>query len=197
MSKVVYIILLVLGVAGGYFLYHHYHQNEYVASTEAHRNQKDIWLANDEASPFVKTNTPFKRLRYYPVDPAYRIRARFEPPAGADSLTLTTSTGEPQTYLIAGSAHFRLQGQNCSLLVLYVGPGENLFVPFMDATSGKTTYGAGRYLEAPRPDSDEIILDFNLAYNPYCAYVDAYTCPFPPRQNILPVAIEAGEKNYH
>ncbi len=197
MKQVVFVLLLVLMAGGGYYLYRSYHQNDYAATIVAHRNQKDIWLANDEASPFVITNTPFQRLRYYPVDPAYRIRAHFEPPAGTDSLTLTTSTGEAQTYLIFGSARFRLQGQDCSLLVFYVGPGENLFIPFMDATSGKTTYGAGRYLEAPMPEGDEIILDFNLAYNPYCAYVDAYTCPFPPRQNILPVAIEAGEKNYH
>jgi len=153
MKRLGFVFLLALIAGAGYYLYRSYHQNDYVAAIETHRNRKDIWLANDETSPFVITNTPFKRLRYYPVDPAYRIRAQFEPPAKHDSLTLTTSTGEPQTYLIAGTASFRLQGQDCSLLVFYVGPGENLFIPFMDATR--------------------------------------------PRQNVLPVAIEAGEKNYH
>lgn len=71
-----------------------------------------------------------------------------------------------------------------------------LFVPFVDETSGKETYGSGRYLDLEQARGDDYVLDFNMAYNPYCAYNDDYVCPIPPRENKLPIEIRAGEKTY-
>ena len=172
------------------------HKN-FINRIETHRTEKDIWLGSDFDSPFLKMNAPFHRLSYFAPNINYLIKANFSKRFMPDSVKLTTSTGELQSYLIYGEAKFVHNDTNCTLLLLSL-PGENeLFVPFMDATSGKSTYGAGRYLEAPMPIGDKVILDFNLAYNPYCAYVDGYTCPFPPKSNVLPVAISAGEKSFH
>lgn len=113
---------------------------------------------------------------------------------------LATSTGEERMYLTYGVARFELGGEPQSL-VLYATPdapgGPRLFVPFRDATSGPETYGAGRYLEFTLPDegADGLVqLDFNYAYHPYCAYVEGYSCPFPPATNWLDQPVRAGEK---
>jgi hypothetical protein len=87
---------------------------------------------------------------------------------------------------------------NKLLLLEMEKPFQNkLFIPFADETSANQTYGAGRYLEADKPNGNIVALDFNLAYNPYCAYSEEYSCPFPPPENLLSVAIEAGEKKYY
>ena len=171
--------------------------NDYNSEILGQRTTKDVWLSNDFESPFVKTNTPFQRLNYFPANKEYVITARFVKNNNADSVNLITNLGEARTYRIYGTASFRVNEHDCSLQLLYVTSGEELFIPFIDSTSGNSTYGAGRYLEAAIPSGDEIILDFNTAYNPYCAYVDGFSCPFPPKSNILKVAIEAGEKTYH
>jgi uncharacterized protein (DUF1684 family) len=161
------------------------------------RTTKDVWLSNDFDSPFVKTNTPFQRLKYFPPNQEFIIAAKFIKNNNSDSVNLITNMGEAQTYLIYGTASFSFNGIGCTLQILQPASGGELFVPFIDATSGNSSYGAGRYLPADLPIADEISLDFNKAYNPYCAYVDGFSCPFPPKANILKVAIEAGEKTYH
>ena len=166
--------------------------DDYSSDIDTQRTIKDVWLSNDFESPFTKTNTPFQRLRYFPADKKFEIVAKFIKSNNADSVNLITNLGEAQSYLIYGTASFSIAGQACNLALLYTVPGEDLFVPFIDKTSGNSSYGAGRYLAASLPTGDEIILDFNLAYNPYCAYVDSFSCPFPPKTNILKVAIEAG-----
>ena len=161
------------------------------------RTTKDVWLSNDFESPFVKTNTPFQRLSYFPPNQKFAITAKFIKNNSTDSVNLITNLGEARTYHVYGTALFNVDGIDCTLQLLYLTSEPALFVPFIDSTSGELSYGAGRYLEAGIPIGDEIILDFNKAYNPYCAYVDGFSCPFPPKTNILKVAIEAGEKTYH
>jgi uncharacterized protein len=170
--------------------------NEYKIYIYDHRTDKDIWYGSNFDSPFLKTNTPFHRLSYFEPDMDYLVKASFSKAETSDSVKLVTSTGDVETYLIYGEAKFTVKKKACSLQLLFIPGEKNLFLPFIDATSGKSTYGAGRYLEPHMPEGDEIILDFNLAYNPYCAYVDDYSCPFPPKSNVLEVAIEAGEKSY-
>ena len=170
--------------------------SDYQEDIIAERGEKDIWLSNDFNSPFVVTNTPFQRLKYYEPDADYRIKARFIKSVSEDSLTLITNTGENQVYEIYGTAVFDFAGKSHLLQLLHRAGSEQLFLPFIDKTSGNETYGAGRYLDLDFPVNDEIILDFNKAYNPYCAYTADYSCPFPPKANILDVAIEAGEKTY-
>ena len=116
-------------------------------------------------------------------------------------VTLVTSTGEQPRYLEYAWATFTLDEVENKLLLLEVmdmGPQRGkLFLGFADAISAAETYGGGRYLEAKKiPAATSIELDFNKAYNPFCAYVDRYSCPLPPRENILHVAIRAGEKSY-
>lgn len=171
--------------------------NEYVKKTEAQRAEKDIWLGSDFNSPFLRMQAPFHRLSYYEPQTNYVIEADFSKRFMPDTVTLTTSAGTVQPYLIYGEAKFTINNTDCTLLLLSSSDETGLFVPFMDATSGKTTYGAGRYIETSMPIEDKITLDFNLAYNPYCAYMDGYTCPFPPKANVLVVPIEAGEKTFH
>jgi uncharacterized protein (DUF1684 family) len=180
-----------------YFLMVSTETNDYTTEIQSQRTTKDIWFSNDFESPFLKTNTPFHRLSYYAPNQDYTITAKFIKSSGADSTNLITNLGEAQTYLIYGTATFNINDIDCSLQLLFLGNGEGLFLPFMDATSSNETYGAGRYLEPSLPIGDEIILDFNTAYNPYCAYVDGFSCPFPPKTNILKVPVEAGEKSYH
>jgi uncharacterized protein (DUF1684 family) len=105
-------------------------------------------------------------------------------------------------YLEYAFAEFELNNVVCKLLILEIADNSEyrgtLFLPFADETSAKETYGAGRYLELKKtPGATSVTLDFNAAYNPYCAYADNFSCPFPPKQNFLKTAVRAGEKKYH
>lgn len=155
--------------------------------------------AND--SPFADSTESFRGLTYYPVNSRYRINARLVPVENKQARILATSDGTEKRYLEYAFAEFDLDGVKNRLLILEImdmGPFRGtLFLAFADKTSGVDTYGAGRYLDIRKvPGSTSITLDFNEAYNPYCAYNDNFSCPFPPKENLLEVAIEAGEKNY-
>ena len=189
--------LIIIAIISLYILLTSAESNEFKSEIENLRVEKDVWFSNDFASPFVMTNTPFHRLNYFSPKQNFRINAVFSKNKNSDSISLVTNLGEVQSYLIYGEAAFTINGEACKLQLLSTERGNDLFIPFIDATSGHSTYGAGRYLEASIPTNNEIILDFNMAYSPYCAYVDSYSCPFPPKSNHLKVAIEAGEKNYH
>src|SRR5690606_18517382 len=145
----------------------------------------------------------FPGLDYYGVDPAYRVTARFERAEGDEPVAMNTSGGDIRDYRRFGTLHFELGGEPLTLAAYQsVAPHEDpayadyLAVPFKDATSGETTYAAGRYLDLRIPAGDEVVLDFNKAYAPYCAYSAAYSCILPPRENHLAVAVEAGVKDY-
>jgi uncharacterized protein (DUF1684 family) len=170
--------------------------SDYTETINAERTEKDIWLSTDFNSPFAISNTPFQRLEYFEPDQDFRIKAKFIKSVSNEEVTLITNTGENQAYTIYGSAIFEFKGDNHILKLLQKEGNEQLFLPFIDKTSGNETYGAGRYLDLDYPINEEIILDFNRAYNPYCAYTEMYSCPFPPKSNILAIAIEAGEKTY-
>ena len=197
-NRLVVSVMLALVIGGSiYYLITAAQKNSYTAEIQGLRNEKDAWFSTNAKSPFVLKNEPFHRIKYYPPNRKYFIKARFIRNTNQDSVTLITNLGETERLLIYGEALFNLDGTDCRLQLFYLPESTDLFLPFMDATSGQTTYGSGRYLEVATPTEDEVILDFNLAYNPYCAYVDGYSCPFPPKANVLPVAIEAGEKTYH
>jgi uncharacterized protein (DUF1684 family) len=142
----------------------------------------------------------FKQLSYFEPDPKFVVSAkleRFEHPTPID---LATSRGLKKPYVRYGFLRFELDGTPCVLTAFRPAgsPGPDLFVPFRDATSGKTTYGAARFLdlEEPADKAARLTIDFNQAYNPYCAYSDAYNCPMPPPENQLTVAVTAGEKAF-
>jgi len=135
-------------------------------------------------------------LRYYPPDPAYAAPAELKLANERPVFDMPTSTGTIRKMERVGVLEFTLRGQPMSLAA-FVGQGEALevlFVPFTDLTTGKDTYPAGRYLEIRPTSTGFYNIDFNLAYNPTCAYNASYDCPYPPASNRLKVEIRAGEK---
>lgn len=141
--------------------------------------------------------TKFRGIETYALDPAYRVEARFEaydPPRG---VPIANIIGTVDTMRVPGALRFELQGQELRLDAIQEDPkSKSFFMIFSDETSGEETYGAGRYLYTDLPQDGRVVVDFNKAYNPPCAFTPHATCPLPPLQNILPVAIRAGEKKY-
>ena len=144
----------------------------------------------------------FHGIHYFAYDPAARVEARFLPMSGEAPVAFPTSSGRVANYRPVGRLMFALYGQPCRLTV-YRGLDEHSatdppFVPFTDATSGDETYGGGRYMDlAPlAPGQTTVTLDFNFTYHPYCAYSAGYSCPVPPAENALPVAVRAGVRSW-
>ncbi|MBY0434462.1 MAG: DUF1684 domain-containing protein [Cyclobacteriaceae bacterium] len=174
----------------------------YIASIKTEREEKNTFLKTSEESPFKDSLDTFQGLSYFDIDSRYRVKAKLEPVKNKKVVLLGTSDGKENRYLEFAHAVFEIEGAEQRLLILEVmdmGPVRGtLFLAFADETSARETYGAGRYLDVKKvPGATSIELDFNKAYNPYCAYNDQYSCPLPPPENILRVAIKAGEKNYH
>lgn len=137
----------------------------------------------------------FKAIAYFPTDAKWRINAHLET-GNASSLLITNVLGQTTAVPSPGKLVFTIHQQVCSLDV--IPAGDKLFIVFGDATSGKETYAAGRFIDVDMPDAKgNTIIDFNKAYNPPCAFTRFATCPLPPKQNILPLAVTAGEKDYH
>ncbi|AFZ69001.1 DUF1684 domain-containing protein [Deinococcus peraridilitoris] len=170
--------------------------NDYVSEVLDHRRTKDDFFRTRQSPLSERTRNDFAGLAYYPPDPAYRLITSLALAHGEET-ELLTSTGELQTYALYATAHVQLP-EGGAELYLYAPPGERaptqLFVPFRDATSGKETYGAGRYVEA-QVQGDQVLLDFNFAYHPYCAYSEGWSCPLPPQANWLDFPVRAGERN--
>jgi uncharacterized protein (DUF1684 family) len=147
--------------------------------------------------PMSPARTGFRGLEYFPADPGYRIVAAFTPYDPPKDVPIPTVLGTVETMKAPGRVTFVLDGKEVSLDPVLEDPdAKELFFLFKDATSGKETYGAGRYLYTALPENGKVVLDFNRAYNPPCAFTPYATCPFPPKQNVLPVRVAAGEKAY-
>ncbi len=148
--------------------------------------------------PEAATRLTFAGIEHFDIDPAFRVVARFEPYDEPRQVAIPTVLGQDTSMLAMGILRFSINGEE-QVLEPYVSNPEDdsLFLIFRDGTSGVTTYGAGRFLSADAPgDNGTTVLDFNLAYNPPCAFTPYATCPLPPPQNVLDIAIEAGEQ-YH
>ncbi len=144
--------------------------------------------------PNARTRRDFTGCKWFPADPAWRIHARWVAYPQPKKIAITNILGMTDEDPSPGYAEFTIKGKTMRLEPVTEDGG--LFFIFKDATSGKTTYGAGRFLDTEMPKSNELVLDFNRAYNPPCAFTAFATCPLPPRQNALAIAIEAGEKSY-
>ena len=161
------------------------------------RQGKDNFLAHDHHSPLLESQRHgFSGLNYFDEDPAMSLTLELERYEKPDAIEMQTSTGEVATYLRWGKVSFQVRGKPAEL-TLYKNPdGDELFLPFADATSGQETYPSGRYLDIPALPDGRVKVDFNYAYNPYCAYNEAWSCPLTPFENRLRVPIEAGEKAF-
>ncbi|MFP4321281.1 MAG: DUF1684 domain-containing protein [Anaerolineales bacterium] len=160
---------------------------------QTHRAQKNAFLKSHPQSPWPKAaRSDFAGLDYFPYNPELDLTLKAERFAEPESVTLTTNTGEIRDYERWGQVHFQVDGHAVSLTLYWAR--DHFFLPFTDATSGAQTYGAGRYLDPEQTRDDIFRIDFNRAYAPFCAYSEAYSCPLPPAENRLSVAIRAGEK---
>ena len=182
----------------------HSHDDDARRQIEAFRKQKDRFFRESEESPLLPEDKEhFHGLRYYPVDAAFRVTATLVPEPHPGVFRVQTTTGDFKEYTRLGRLEFQLaDGQTYSLTV-FLPPseepmhGNRIFLPFRDKTSAKETYGAGRYIDLNKRAGNEYLLDFNRAYNPFCAYSPYYSCPLPPGENNLPVEIHAGEMMFH
>jgi len=142
----------------------------------------------------------FEHLLYFPPDRSLAVRATLHRLAEPEEIEMLTSRSLKKTFYRYATLRFRVDGEDQELTAFksrLTGAGsESLFVPFRDATSGEDTYGAGRFLDLEEPEADELVLDFNRAYNPLCNYSPAFNCPIPPRENRLEIPIRAGERTY-
>jgi uncharacterized protein len=136
----------------------------------------------------------FKGLKYYPAKEEYHVVARFVPYDPPKTIPIPNILGQVEQTPSPGYVTFTLNGRECRLDP--ITEGDTLFFIFKDLTSGKETYPPGRFLNTAMPKNGEVILDFNKAYNPPCAFTPYATCPLPPEENKLPIAIEAGELRY-
>ena len=163
---------------------------------DTERSMKDGFMAGDPESPFIVGRVPFHSLQYFAPDRKFVVSATLVRRPAPEEAYLRTNRDNQAVMRYIGDLTFSLEGESFRLRVYHAGEGvgTSVFVPFRDLTSGRESYGAGRYLMLELNEADEYELDFNRAFNPYCAYTDDFECPFPPAENDLPAEIRAGEK---
>lgn len=160
---------------------------------EDFRVEKDAFFKSHPQSPLTPAQQRvFTGLSYFDENPALRFEIDIEPFAQRDTVELQTSDGDVRAYQRFGRVTFEVDGQ-AAALTLYATP-QGFFLPFVDSLAGTETYPAGRYLDPEPLGGNRFVIDFNLAYNPYCAYNENYSCPLTPFENRLKLPIRAGEK---
>lgn len=200
-NSVTHLVLILLSVSSLAF---GQNADDPTQNIHKHREDQRKEFLDPEKSPLDKRDRKkFKDLKYYPIDLNYRVKARLVMNAAPVLFKMPTTTTRLPEYTKYGDLFFILNGVEYKLEVyqnpeISKRPGyeDYLFVPFTDETNGDETYDIGRYLEFRIPTSEDIYLDFNLSYNPYCSYSNRYSCPIPPEQNHLATKITAGEKKY-
>lgn len=174
---------------------------------KAFRDGRDKEFRDKKESPLKDEDfAKFTGLNYFPVDEKFRVNAEFTRTPDEKYFEMPTSSGITKKFVKFGVLKFRIDGKPFSLSVYQIDAAvlarfpeyaDLLFVPFRDLTGRTTTYDGGRYIDIKRPEGNSAVIDFNLAYNPNCAYgSDKYNCPIPPRENSLKLSVLAGEKRY-
>jgi uncharacterized protein len=194
------LVSLVVIAAVAYMLTSAESPEVYQEKIEAERERQYKFIRFNVESPLTEEQKrDFKELNFYPIDPNYKVKARLIPVENRKVREVPMTDGSVERYIEHSYAEFELGGKTNRLLLLQsVSESDmrNFFLAFADETSGRETYGGGRYINARQDGKNSITIDFNLAYNPYCAYNPDYACPLPPKENILNISIQAGEKNY-
>jgi uncharacterized protein (DUF1684 family) len=161
--------------------------------------------ANRETSPLTEADfATFKGLPFFKADETFRVEAKFTPAQDTSRFKMKTTTDRLPEYRVFGTVDFKI-GQDSFHMNIYQNLGlmqkpgyeDYLFFPFTDATNGEQSYGGGRYIDLRIPEGNTITIDFNKAYNPYCAYNKKYSCPIPPRENDMKIAVRAGVMYKH
>jgi uncharacterized protein (DUF1684 family) len=173
-------------------------EEDYTTKISAIRSAKDESFKSDPDSPVpADKRATLIPLAYFPIDENYSVPAALEPAAERTRIQVPTSTGKIRDIERIGTLKFSLKGQALRLTAFHEVDQPRvtrLFVPFTDLTSGTETYQAGRYMELDPTPTGIYVIDFNIAYNPYCYYNAEFDCPYPPKENRLEVPIRAGEK---
>ncbi len=177
--------------------------SNYNDELNSYRDQYKNGFLNDPRSPLTKEDLPF--LAFFDVDETLKLNCTCTKAIDAKPFEMPTYSGVTRTYILHTTAKCPYQGEILTL-ELYknihqpINPlyRNNLFLPFKDETNGASTYGGGRYINLMATDivDDKIIIDFNKSYNPYCAFSDGFNCPIPPKDNHIPLAVNAGEKMF-
>jgi uncharacterized protein (DUF1684 family) len=146
----------------------------------------------------AKTRTGFTKIDFYPIDPSWRIEAKFTPFDPPHTLEIPNVIGQIDKMPVPGKVEFERDGKKYTLLPVIEQPGDKeLYYIFADGTSAKETYGGGRFFYSDMPKDGKVVIDFNKAYNPPCAFTPHATCPLAPPENRLALRVTAGEKKYH
>lgn len=177
-------------------------QEESLEEFQRKMNEK---FSDPERTPLSKDDlAQFKKLDFFEIDSAFLVKAHFLRTPAEAPFKMETTTNRKPVYVKYGELYFNIKGKNFKLDVfqnqeLISDPEyyNYLFLPFTDLTNGETTYSGGRYLDLRIPEGDSIFLNFNKAYNPYCAYNGDFSCPIVPAENNLEIAVTAGVKNFN
>jgi len=175
-----------------------------IEKIKEYRENTRLEFLDPEETPLEKKDLKkFTDLDYFPIDLKYRVRANFKEHSAKKFFKMKTTTERSLEYIRFAELTFEIDGQKYSLQAyqnedLLQNPAfsDYLFIPFNDDTNGLESYGGGRYIDFKIPDSAEVFLDFNLAYNPSCCYNRKFSCPIPPQENYLPIQIKAGAKDF-
>jgi uncharacterized protein len=195
MNKIAFFIFILL-------ISHGLYAQEYAKEMNQYRKKKNKEVKSKVFSP---NQLKFKKLNYFPPNEKFKVEASFKRTENEAKFQMPTTTSRLPEYVKYGELKFEIDGKSYQLsvfqgldLMKQKEYEDYLFIPFTDLTCGEESYSGGRYLELKIPQirDGKVILDFNLAYNPYCAYHDRYSCPIPPKENHLKVRIEAGEQSY-
>ena len=163
---------------------------------EDFRAGKDDFFKSHPQSPLTREQKKdFKGLNYFAENDALRLEVQVEPLNDQKMMEMQTSTGGVQEYMRYGRFKFQVDGQAAELTIYQSENG--FFLPFVDSLAGQETYPAGRYLEPEPLPGNRFLVDFNIAYNPYCAYNEMWSCPITPAENRIKVPVRAGEKLFH
>jgi uncharacterized protein len=173
-----------------------------INDTKRFQNGVVAEYADAKESPLsAKAKKTFKGIHFFPFSAKYVVNAKFVRTPNEKPFQMSTSSGMRKTYIKYAEVLFTIDGKQYKLnvyqsqeLLQSADYKDYLFIPFTDATSGNETYEGGRYIDLTMPKSSEVVINFNKAYHPYCAYTDGYNCPVPPQENTLPIKIEAGVK---
>jgi uncharacterized protein len=166
---------------------------------EGFRERRNDYFASDPHSPLDPVDREgFTGIDFYPerTDLIFELPLDKSGEGIGDRIEITTSDGKVRDFLRAGRIHFEVEGQPATLSVLTDLDLGRLFLPFKDGTSGTETYKDGRYLDPKARPNGDLVVDFNYAYNPWCAFGDGWSCPFPPDENTIDVPIRAGERAF-
>lgn len=196
MQKYLIILLLLLAFASCKL------NEDYDSTITEHRQNIDELFANENTSPLnEKDRASFKSLDYFPIDKNFIITASLKKFDSTQYLDIKHTLNRTYQFIKWGIAYFKIKNDSCQLTIYLTAEKElkqpMLFIPFRDATNGVETYGGGRYLDIEMPKDSFLTLDFNLAYNPNCAYSDNWSCPIVPDENTLIPAIPAGVKKWN